>query len=108
MHRRSHVTGFRHYNITYSLLLSISTTSLPTYIHICANFSRFILVLITRNSSADNIAKVKFLRRHRTRRKRRHLHLYSALHGIQTTLKCSGMHHSFTCNKRTPYLPYTS
>ena len=28
MHRRSHVTGFRHYNITYSLLLSISTTSL--------------------------------------------------------------------------------
>jgi len=28
MHRRSHVTGFCHYNITYSLLLSISTTSL--------------------------------------------------------------------------------
>ena len=26
--RRSHVTGFRHYNITYSLLLSILTTSL--------------------------------------------------------------------------------
>jgi len=28
MHMRSHVTGFRHYNITYSLLLSISTASL--------------------------------------------------------------------------------
>ena len=28
MHRRSHVTGFRPYNITYSLLLSISITSL--------------------------------------------------------------------------------
>jgi len=27
-HGRSHVTGFRLYNITYSLLLSISTTSL--------------------------------------------------------------------------------
>jgi len=25
--------------------------------------------------------------------------LYSALHGIQTTLKCSDMDHSFTCNK---------
>jgi len=31
MHRRSHVTGFRHYNITYSLLLSISTTSLISH-----------------------------------------------------------------------------
>jgi len=28
MHMRSHVTGFRHYNITYSVLLSISSTSL--------------------------------------------------------------------------------
>jgi len=28
MHRRSHVTGFRHYNITYLFLLSISITSL--------------------------------------------------------------------------------
>ena len=28
MHRQSHVTGFRLYNITYSLLLSISTTIL--------------------------------------------------------------------------------
>ena len=26
-------------------------------------------------------------------------HLYSALHGIQTILKRSGMDHSFTCNK---------
>jgi len=26
-------------------------------------------------------------------------HLYSALHGIQTTLTRSGMDHSFTCNK---------
>jgi len=33
MHRRSHVSDFRHYNITYSLLLSIPTTSLifPCY-----------------------------------------------------------------------------
>jgi len=28
MRRRSHVSGFRHYNITYSLLLSNSITSL--------------------------------------------------------------------------------
>jgi len=32
--------------------------------------------------------------------------LYSALHGIQTTLKCSGMDHTQFYLTQTPCLPY--
>jgi len=42
MHSRSHVTGGHHYNITYSLLLSNSTTSLILH---CLNFCKLPLTL---------------------------------------------------------------